>query len=801
MSITPTWIWPAPAGDAINQFAEFRHEFTLDEAPPGEAWLTIAADSHYAAWINGQFAGAGQYTGYPQHAYSNRYAVGGLLRAGRNVLAVSAQYCGCDHFSYIPSGQPGVIYALELAPDAAGGAAGRGLCHSGMPEGRLARLSPSYRPGPLPRITGQLPFTFEFDAAGEDGWRALDYHPSADWSAAFTVQPARRLSPLPIAHWQVFERQPAAIVAQGTLRLARAAPGGDDSVAARMQADFLSSRTPRQVFEQTGEAPLKLGQGLAGDGLRLRPEAAEGADGVYLVIDLGRECAGFQELELSAAAGLQVDIAYGQHLNGLRVRAEVGGRHFASCYRCRQGRQAFTHWAVRAGGRYLQLHLHGDLRGFALYYAGLRPALWPVELRGAFHSPDRLDRRIFEVGARTLHLCMHEHYEDTPWREQGLYANDSLIQALCGYYAFGEYAFPAFSFHLLGESLKPDGWLELCAPARIPITIPSFSLAWVLACEQHWRYSADRPAAEAVWPVVARLLDGWRAQIQEGLLPSPQGARYWHFYDWMGGLDGCTEDGAAFAVLTERRFDAALNAYFILALQSGASLAEGLGSPAQAAAWRQTADELRPAFQRRFWLPEQELYAAFAGLGTPPVLSELVQALALCAGVSVDEAQNARLRGRLLAAENGLIPSTLSQSLYTLQALAPDPQRRTPMLELIRQVWGEMLLQGATSFWETRKGGWDFDEAGSLCHGWSTLPLYAFGAWLLGVRPLEPGFRAFSLDPDLQLAAGCSGRIPTPHGPISIAWQRSAEGELVAQLTCPPGLRPVPSPAVKGIAG
>jgi hypothetical protein len=788
------WMWPADAATDVNRYAEFRHEFVLKTRAEAGAWLAIAADSQYVVWLNGEFVGTGQYTGFPEHAYYNRYELAQRLQPGRNVLAVLAHCCGCNHFSYIPSGQPGVIYALGSAP-------GHVAVRSGSGD-VLTRVSPGYHQGAMPRIDFQLPFTFEFDAVGADGWQAPDYVPTATWRplAAADCLPAassRRLEPLPIAHWQVQDRAPVSIVAQGVFRLAPL-PDGDASVAARMQRDFLSSRVPRDLFVAPGAAPLALGAGVTGSGLCLRENATAGADGIYLVVDLGREETGFLEWELTAASGAVVDVAYGEHLTSLRVRAEVGGRHFASRYYCRQGRQVFTHWAVRAGGRYLQLHIHGELRGFVLHYAGLRPVAWPSRILGAFASPDRLDRRLFEVGARTLQLCMHEHYEDSPWREQGLYANDSLIQALCGYYALGEYAFPAFSFHLLGKSLQPDGWLELCAPASIPITIPSFCMAWVMALEQHLRYSGDVAAAAAALPVATRMLDGWTAQMQEGLLPVPRGKRYWQFYDWMPGVDGCATDGSGFAVLSECRFDALLNAYFILALEAGAALAESAGSAAAAARWRLTAAGLRPAVHRRFWLADQELYTAFSGPGQPaqPVAAELCQALALCAGVVADPAAASRLRRRLLAPDNGLVPATLSQSLHTLQAVAPDPEYRTAILERLRGDWGDMLLQGATSFWETRKGSWDFDEAGSLCHGWSTLPLFAFGAWLLGIRPLEPGFRSFTVDPDARLAAGTSGRVPTPHGPIDISWERHAAGHLVAHLQHPAATRPVPAPQV-----
>lgn len=41
-----------------------------------------------------------------------------------------------------------------------------------------------------------------------------------------------------------------------------------------------------------------------------------------------------------------------------------------------------------------------------------------------------------------------------------------------------------------------------------------------------------------------------------------------------------------------------------------------------------------------------------------------------------------------------------------------------------------MLDAGATSFWETELGESDFENAGSLCHGWSSLPIYYFNLLL-----------------------------------------------------------------------
>lgn len=74
---------------------------------------------------------------------------------------------------------------------------------------------------------------------------------------------------------------------------------------------------------------------------------------------------------------------------------------------------------------------------------------------------------------------MHEHYEDCPWREQALYTFDSRIQMLCGYHAFEEYDFPKASLRLILRSLREDGTLELCAPGKVAITIPSFTPVFI----------------------------------------------------------------------------------------------------------------------------------------------------------------------------------------------------------------------------------------------------------------------------------------------------------------------------------
>jgi alpha-L-rhamnosidase len=158
-----------------------------------------------------------------------------------------------------------------------------------------------------------------------------------------------------------------------------------------------------------------------GEGLILKtPEP--GQTGRFLVIDLGREEVGWLTFTLDAPAGTILDVAHGEHLDDGRVRAAIGNRNFADRYICCDGAQEFTLPFRRLGARYIEVHLSNYGRPIRLNYVGLRPAVLPVKFAGAFTCSDSLAESVFAIGVRTLHLCMHEHYEDCPWREQALYA-------------------------------------------------------------------------------------------------------------------------------------------------------------------------------------------------------------------------------------------------------------------------------------------------------------------------------------------------------------------------------------------
>ncbi len=755
------WIWLPQDNEDVNQYVDFRHEFTIkkkEDMNGEDGFLHISVDTEYAVWLNGIFVDFNQYDDFPDHKSYDVLDIKEYLKEGKNVLCIRGYYQGRNSYQYI-KGRPALIYAVKIG-------------EYGVISGTdtLCRQSPSYRSGHMEMVSPQLLYTFEYDAQGEDKWLSRDYVPDMSWKRADIKKEMKErivLYPRPIKKLAFGETPEGKITAQGFFYRSEEARGA--TPAERIQRDYLSARLPGEVFSGDRGYELKL---PSAEGLPVE-RVPDGNEGAYILIDLQQEEAGLFELEIDGEDGAVIEAAYGQHLDDLRVRAFVGGRNFAFKYTCREGRQRFVHYMKRIAGRFIQLHISNIKKGVTLYYAGIRPVNYPIEYKGRFSCGDRLFNKIYEISVRTLQLCMHEHYEDTPWREQALYAMDSRNQALCGYYAFGEYDFPESSFFLFTEGLREDGSLEICAPAKDRITIPSFSLGWILAVRDLLLYSGRMDVARKLFPFVKRMLNTYMENMENHLMRTPASEQYWNFYEWADGL----EDGWLFEPPFKRgdynRLDAPLNLFLCLALEAGVEFARWLREQEIEAQYFACLSKLRKAIHQTFWDDSARAYKTYVGKNCRDHYAELTQALALLSVTVPEEAIARELREKLSRANNSLVRTTLSYALYKYEALLQEQDKYGAIVfDDIAKDWGYMLYNKATSFWETVKGADDFDKGGSLCHGWSAIPAYFFYAYILGVRPLEPGFRRFSALPVKQGADRASGIIPTPYGDIRVDWEK-----------------------------
>jgi hypothetical protein len=762
------WIWIDDDSGAVNQYVCFRRDFKLSRKSD-TASLAIAADSDYQLFVNGVEVYGRQFSDYPRHRSYDVYPIASLLRRGRNSLAILGYYRGRTSSEY-RKGRPGLIACLTA-----------GAARLVTDASWRCRLSRLYQSGPLPSVTVQMGITVRADARRDDDWTAPDYRCGSAWKSARELAGPedgywKQLAPRALPPMERKPFQPGRPIAIGALQRPEAAGGLDPALA--MAADFKSmGRTVPTQDYPFGFTPVPGSNG-----------------GAAVIVDMGAESLGLLRLELEAPGGTVVDVAHGEHLEDMGVRSAPGSRRFADRFTCKAGRNVLEIPFRRLGCRYLELHILNFRKPVVLHAAGLYPLEYPVREVGSFVSPDTALADIRKTAVSTLKLCMGDHYFDCPWREQSLYAYDSRNQALYGYYAFGEYAFPRQSFRLLGWGKREDGLLELCAPAKVPITIPIFSTAWVCELREHWLFSGDSTLFREFRPTIRAILDAFRSRRDKatGLYNLFEGKEYWTFYEWIDGLDSRPRDPVTGK--SPFRLDLPHNLYLLEALEAYGSMLEMNGEAAEAGLWRSEAGVLRRRLHAAFWDPGQGAYASYRDRRKRWHFAAGVQALALCNGLG-SHAVRRSLQGRLFA-DPSLVHMTLQVLGFGCQAmLGASVANQKVLLDYIRSTFGGMLKQGATSLYEIdRIYHDDFAIAQSLCHAWSSVPIWVQQAYLLGVRPLEPGFKRFIVNPHPCGLPAASGRIPTPHGPIEVSWETGRAGSWI-NVRAPNGLEAVVEPA------
>ncbi len=432
-------------------------------------------------------------------------------------------------------------------------------------------------------------------------------------------------------------------------------------------------------------------------------------EGNRKLYDLGRETVGHISLVLHADTPCNVTVRWGEHAVDGWVRAYIHGRAFDFGYHLKAGENRFVNPLRRLGARFLEVESDAPVRVESI---GLCPVEYPVEVL-PFDAGSR--QEIYDVGVHTLRCSMHDHYEDCPWREQALYAMDSRNQMICGYYAFREYDFALASLILMAKGQREDGLLNICAPAGGKLAIPSFSLIYpvqVLEYEEH----SGRLAPEPVYEAARTIIRTYRNRMdEEHLIPSfsADDGLYWNFYEWTEGSDNCRDSlktpGAP------KRYDALLQTMYLRAEEAWAKLAQRHGE-SDARDLAATVLSVRHHFLRA-----DGLYRLSRENENS---TQLLCALAILSGVATAEETPALVK----AIKGGdLVEASLSMSAFVYDALLfADKENAAWILKDIDGKYGYMLSMGATTFWETVKGEQDFSTAGSLCHGWSAMPVYYF---------------------------------------------------------------------------
>lgn len=149
---------------------------------------------------------------------------------------------------------------------------------------------------------------------------------------------------------------------------------------------------------------------------------------------------------------------------------------------------------------------------------------------------------------------------------------------------------------------------------------------------------------------------------------------------------------------------------------------------------------------------------------------------------------------------------------YVLLALA-ELGETDFALDIIREYWGAMIDLGATTFWEDFDIKWgenayridelpqkgkndvhgDFGKfcykqlRHSLCHGWASGPTSFLSRHILGIKPIEPGYKKIKIEPHLGELAYAEGKIPTPYGEIMVRHEKN-DKDIKTDISIPDGV-------------
>ena len=421
------------------------------------------------------------------------------------------------------------------------------------------------------------------------------------------------------------------------------------------------------------------------------------------------------------------------------------------------------------GFRFVRIDLADDATA-AVEVQGVRAVslLRPLEQVGSFQCSDDRLNRIWQVGARTVHLCLQDLLWDGVKRDRLVWIGDTHPEASVVSAVFGEVDVVPASLDFARDEAPLPTWMN---------GISSYSLWWVIVHRDWYLRYGRIDYLQEQRPYLLGLVEQLLRHIDEKGMETLPALR---FLDW-------PTSGDPIAV------HAGLQALLTLGLSAAAELCDALREHTAAGRCRDGCVRLRRHVLAAPGVKSANALLALAGLYDPVAANRNELARDPLAGLST------------------------FYGYYVLQAraLAGDIAGG---LHVIRNYWGGMLDRGATTFWEDFDLEWLQDSgridaptpAGkkdlhadfggycyvglrhSLCHGWAAGPTAWLSEHLLGVKPVTAGFSKARVRPHWGGLDWVRGTYPTPHGPIRVELNRLADGTPDVSIEVPTGVQLVP---------
>ncbi|MDQ6874770.1 MAG: hypothetical protein M3042_06870 [Actinomycetota bacterium] len=770
---TGRWIWdrapdevarfPFLATPTHSHYVYVRRTFVLDQVP-AQSPVRATCDSRYLLFVNGHQIGRGPIRSEPEFLGWDDYDIAGSLRPGANVVVALCRYYGRPGPWWVPAPPFGTLGRGSFCLDAGPGAPA------------ALNTGPDWRTAPAPWLPDGAGSAHGLPPEVVDG-RLVPaglHDPAADdsgWSPAVVVSGE--------GHGTVLDRPPAAPY---TSPLRRPIPALTSVVV-----------VPRRLDAGAGLVHVEIADDPVTTWRSLR--RSENGDRVVSVWACPRLTLGHVRLTVRApagAAGAMVDVVAGEELRPDRL-PEIRPREWTARYLVAgDGSTAGdadeqVAFFDPVGLQYLAVHHPAGID----VSVDVEETGYPRAEGASFDCDDQRYNDLWRIGARTVDACSTDAFLDCPGREQRAWVSDAYPQTLVALVSNPDWALVRHHLRLAAASRQPGGLLAgaaACDFSRSGVTMPEYSLHWLRTLAAYWWQSGDEEFVRGLMPVADAIIERYERQRGAGgLLEDFPG---WVFLDW-AQVDRGTVIGAH-----DGLYAAALEDY------------AGLPGAGDVSA---LVERTRAGFEA-LWDPGRGVYVdAIGDDGPRRRISQHTNAAVLLAGLvpaervaGVIEAimdPAGHLGGRLVVTptsadvrEGSMIPTFQYQQpegfdeetdvvaaqpwfcRFLHEALFRHGRRDLILANLLR--WPVDADRGTfEEFWSAEPG------MSSRCHGWAASPTYDLTAYVLGVRPAVPGFGRAVVDPYLGPLHRASGRVPTPHGWLSVRVDASG-----VDVDAPPGV-------------
>ena len=521
----------------------------------------------------------------------------------------------------------------------------------------------------------------------------------------------------------------------------------------------------------------------------IEPENGRGFGAVF---DFGNEMSGFLKLDIeSQEDGVIVDVVYGEEMYNDRLQCRFRNKAYRMVdrYILRKGINHLGNLVAERGGKLIQLTFRNYSKTLGICKFEFEYNRYPFGNPSSFFCSDEKLNGIWNMCVETMRACATDIFVDCPWRERAFWINDLIVENRTSLAAFGASDIHKRAFRLAFSQQQEDGLVPaLCPiPDGVNVHLPATSLLVVQMLYDYYLASNDAETVKTYLGQVEKIFDIFESSLDErGSISAP--ANYWNFYDWGFELTNISFDGCR---------ESMINSLYVIALKDFLYLADSVGVevPAKAEYLKRidrTAKAIFDCFENKETglledIGKRDDIFSPGRFDKAPVAvsSHLAHAFALLSGV-VPADKVARFTEALT--DPALVEPELYMSGYVFRALQEqgDP---AAALERIRKYWGRCVETGFPTLYEGAVvffGRESMGRAGSLCHGFGTIPLEFFQTAILGVTAAAPGFTEFTFAPQLFDLEFASGRIPTPNGAIQVKLEKK-NGKIAAELIVPGG--------------